>query len=489
MSPKILSTLELTGVEKIFCTHGAWLKICHAAHLTGDQSVIIKNIHFVIPHLLKRHSRMRSRLQINGYQHSLQILDYDEEYFNPNLFYSIIETTDQSWQKIAENECHRNPYSDDGKTVFPLFHFMLILNENFQLLNDDNLFHLLLFSNHCAADGRSGLILINDFLTLITSSNLHDRIEPINTEVIPCITQLIPRPYRILYPIMLPVVQYIYKRELRQLNHPRIPVKTTLVDGELTPYRFQRVKLNFLFTSTSTTLYSRLREKCHSQQVTLHGPLFACLVLAIHHCFPIENKNNTYFTPPSIDLDFDMRSRLPDSPLTTSTVGYCVGIGSIKFNQRLSLVSTRFWTLAKKCVAMTNKCLTSGEINFIQHFFNDTLKNEEDFNKFATCFPDGRVSEVNFSNIGKYPYSCDYNQGQLRLRGLHVINSAGIYHTSSVLLVTCAGDGQLDISLANEIESEQKAQEFLDYYVHLIEKCADADTGITLEQLLRSVEQ
>jgi len=115
---------------------------------------------------------------------------------------------------------------------------------------------------------------------------------------------------------------------------------------------------------------------------------------------------------------------------------------------------------------MTNKCLTSDEVSFIQHFFNDTLKNEEDFNKFATCSPDGRVSEINFSNIGKYPYSCDYNQGQLRLRGLHVTNGAGIYHTSSVLLVTCAGDGQLDISLASAIESEQKAQEFLDYYVY-----------------------
>jgi hypothetical protein len=90
--------------------------------------------------------------------------------------------------------------------------------------------------------------------------------------------------------------------------------------------------------------------------------------------------------------------------------------------------------------------------------------------------------------IGKYPYSCDYNQGQLRLRGLHIIVNAGIYHPASIFLVTCAGDGQSDISLATEIESKQKAQEFLDYYVHLIEKCADADIGIILEQVLTSVE-
>jgi hypothetical protein len=488
MSVKILSTLELTGVEKILCLHGSWIKICHAAHLTGDQSTIVTNIRYVIPHLLKRHPRMRSRIHINGYQHSLEILDYDEEYFNPNLFYSIIETNDQSWQKIAEKECHRNPYSDNGKIAFPLFHFMLILNKNSQSSND-NLFHLLLFSNHSASDGRSGFILINDFLTLVTSSDLHDRIEPINREVIPCMNQLISRPYHILYPIMLPVVQYIYKRELRQLNHPRIPVKTMLIDGESTPYRFQPIKYHFIFTSTSTTLYSRLREKCHSQQVTLHGPLFACLLLAIHHCFPIENKNNRYLNPATIDLDFDMRSRLPNSPLTSSTVGYCIGIGSLKFKQRFPLVSTRFWSLAKTCLKMTNDYITSGELHFIQHLLKDIVKNEQNFNKFATCFPDGRVSEINLSNIGKYPFSCDYNQGQLRLRGLHVINSAGIYHTSSILFITCAGDGQLDISLASEIESEQKARDFLDYYIYLIEKCADADAGITLEQLLTNFEQ
>jgi hypothetical protein len=487
MSTKILSTLDLTGVEKVFCIHGNWMKICHAAHLTGDQSIIIKNIRYVIPHLLKRHPRMRGRIHINGYQQSLEILDYDEEYFNPNLFYSIIETNDQSWQKIAEKECHRNPYSDREKPAFPLFHFMLILNENYQSSNDE-IFHLLLLSNHSASDGRSGFILINDFLTLVTSSDLRDRIEPINREIIPCMTQLIPRPYGLLYPALLFLAQRIYKHELRGLHHPRIPVKTTLFDGELTPFRYQPTKFHFIFNSSSTTLCSRLREKCHSQQVTLHGPLSACLLLAIHHCFPIKDKNDRYLIPSTIDLDCDMRSRLPGSPLTPSTVGYCIGIGSIRLKQRFSLVSTRFWTLAKKFVSMTNKLVTGSDIHFIQHLFNDTLKNEETFNHFANYFPDGRVSEINFSNIGKYPYSCDYNHGQLRLRGLHVINNGGVYHTSTVLLIACAGDGQLDFSLSTEIESEEKAKEFLDYYIHLIEKCADADTGITLQQLLTSAE-
>jgi hypothetical protein len=486
MSEKILSNMEMTGVEKVFCTHGGWLMICHAAHLTGDQSIIVKNIHCVIPHLLKRHPRMRSRLHINGYQQLLELLDYDEEHLNPNLFYSIVETNDQPWQKIAENECHRNPYSANGKTAFPLFHFKLILNQNSQSSKDDDLFHLLLFSNHCAADGRSGYIIINDFLTLITSSDLRDRIEPVNREIIPCLTELVPRPYACFYPIMLAIGRAVYKRELRKLNHPRIPVKTTLLEGESTSFLWQPIKVNFIFTSTSTTLYSRLRDKCHSQATTMHGPLCACLLLAIDHCFPIENKNNRYMYSLNLDIDFDLRSRLPGSPLKPSTVGFCAGICSLKFDRRFSLTSTQFWPLAKKCVSMTNKLVTGGEVRFIQHLFRDTIKDEQIFNRYARLFPDGRVSEINVSNIGKYPFPCDYNQ--LRLRGLHVINGASVYHTSSVLLITCAGDGQLDISLVHEIESDEKAKEFIDYYVRLIEKCADADFGITLQELLTSVE-
>ncbi len=38
------------------------------------------------------------------------------------------------------------------------------------------------------------------------------------------------------------------------------------------------------------------------------------------------------------------------------------------------------------------------------------------------------------------------------------------------------------------MESREKTQEFLNYYVHLLEACADADIEITLHQLLTSVK-
>ena len=155
MLGNILATIELSGVEKILRLQENWMTICHIAHLSGNQSIIVENISNVIPHLLKRHPRMRSCIQINGNQPVLEVLDYDEDYFKPKLFYSISKGNDQSWEKIAEDECDRNPYTNEGRTIFPL----------------------------------------------------------------------------------------------------------------------PSVKHHFLFASTSNTLYSRLREKCHSEHVTLHGPV------------------------------------------------------------------------------------------------------------------------------------------------------------------------------------------------------------------------
>ena len=482
--PRILSTIELTGVEKVFSINGSWLTIGYAAHLTGDSAIVSENIHCAIGHLLKRHPRMRTRIRVDGFQRWLDMFDYDEEHLNANLFYSIQETTDQTWQQIVEDVCNRSPYSDHGQTAFPLFHFMLVQDSCVSSAGEQ-LFHLILFSNHSVSDGRSGFILINDLLTLVTSADLSDRVERVNTQIIPCMVSLIPRPYGRLYPLNSALAKPLFLRQLRQLQHPRIPVKTTFLPNQSKAYALQPMKAHFLFASSSTSLYAPLRERCQAEQVTVHGPLLACLLLAAHQCFPVQKKGDRYLQPCNVDLDFDMRARLPDSPLSPSTVGYCVGLSTVKLKRRLPLASSSFWELARKCVAKTRQAVQTSELSFTQHIFKDMSTNERKFNRLFTSSLDGRVSELNLSNIGKYPFSCEYHQGQLRLRGLHIVNNFSIYHTSNVLFVTCVGQEQMDFSFAHEMESEEKAEGFLRCYIQLIEKCARADANITLEQLLK----
>ena len=488
MSLSISSEIELTGFEKSCCVYGDWVTICHAAHLTGDHTVIVNNIQHVIPHLLKRYPRMRARIHIEGYRHSFQIFDYDEKQFNINLFYSIVYTNDQSWEKIVENECNRDPYSENGTEIFPLFYFMVVLDEN-RPLSDDNPFHLLLFSSHCASDGRSGYFLLNDFLTLVTSSDLHDKIEPLNTEVIPCLTGLVPRPRGPVFRVRSWIDEKRYRKALRKLNHPRVPVNVVHLDVKPTPFHFQPVKNNFLFTSSSSTLYSRLHDKCRSQQLTLTSPLFGCLALALHHCFPTNKTNKRFLTPATTEIPADMRLRLPQSPSASQNVGFCVSVFDVEIEKKYPLDSTPFWTLAKKCAKSINRSLTIKDLYYGIHSFNTIITNQRKFDRVSREHPNGLAGEPCLSNVGKYPFSCDYNQGQLKLRGLHVINNCSVYYLSAIIFITCAGDGQLDFSLTHVMENEEKAFEFLHYYVRLIELCADADITMTLGQLLTAAAQ
>ena len=484
MSSKIRSSLILNCFDKYLCADGSWSTIAHVAHLSGNASILIKNAFSAIQCLLKRHPRMRARLRANNDQHLLEFFEYDSNCLLSDLFFSSVEAADDSWQKIVEDQCNQDPYSNDGTIIFPLFHFMVLSNS--KQSNDSGYFHLIVFQNHCASDGRSGFILINDFLTLATTQNLLSISEPLTTEILPTLSDMIPRPFGPLYPIISFITKEVYKHKLRQLARPRIPVKP-IPHPHASEFGIQRYRMKFLFASSSSNLYSNLRQQCRLHGVTLNGPLFACLLLAVHHCFPLND--NTRLQPFGIAANFDMRSRLPRSPLTLSSVGYFAALSEVKFYRSISIASAQFWSFARKCMITTEKQLGCIGVPTVMNTFVDIVEHENQFDQFNRLSSDGQQSEFVFSNIGKYPHSCEYNQGEIRLNGLHVISSFSLYRASSTLFITCAGNGQLDFSLAHEMESDEKAKEFFDYYMNLIETCAHSaycNVETTLDQLLQT---
>ncbi|CAF1361978.1 unnamed protein product [Adineta steineri] len=182
MTYQVISTLPLLGVERYCCLDGGWSTIAHAAHMSGNYSILIRNASTALQCLLKRHSRMRTRLRVDSNQYFLDNLQYNSEQLSSDLFFSAIEISNESWQEIVERRCNQDPYSNNGTVIFPMFHFMLLY---YSQQSDDQLFHLVLFQNHCVSDGISGFILINEFLTLATTSNSLEISEPLNTEILP----------------------------------------------------------------------------------------------------------------------------------------------------------------------------------------------------------------------------------------------------------------------------------------------------------------
>ncbi|CAF1372531.1 unnamed protein product [Didymodactylos carnosus] len=166
---------ELVGFEKLFCLYGNWVTIAHVAHLSGDASLLLNNADHVIRQLLKRHPRLRSRVRIHRDQVDslnqtclFETLEYDNVFTSIDVlkhFYEIRHTHDvNEWKKLTEEECNRNPYDPTLSLIFPVFRFLFVLNTH-----DHHEFQLILFSNHCATDGESGYIIINDFLSLAKS--------------------------------------------------------------------------------------------------------------------------------------------------------------------------------------------------------------------------------------------------------------------------------------------------------------------------------
>ncbi|UJR11825.1 hypothetical protein I4U23_016005 [Adineta vaga] len=483
MAYQVNSTVPIRGLEKYFYADGSWTIIVDVVHLTGNRSLITTNASYTIQCLLKRYPPMRTRLRVNNNQHLLDILEYNSEYFSNDLFFSTVPIGNNTWENLVETRCNENPYCKNGTEIFPLFHFMLVYDDK---QSDDQLFHLILFSNHCVADGRSGIILINDFLTLVTSPNLFEISEPNNNKTLPLIGELIPRPFGILYPLVSFIGKRIAKHNFHQLVRTRIPFKSIpLTNCQFISCQTQLYKNKFLFASTSTDVYEKLHQQCRSHELTINSSLFACLLLAVHRCFPIGK--NTQLKPFEISNAFDMRMRLPGSPLTTSSVGFFVGLHELKLKKSYSIRSTQFWSLALESMSMTRNSLKRHWIPLTMHVFADLLKDDRNLRELGQSESEGRVCELGFSNLGKYPFSCDYQQGVLKIRGLHFGNNCSGYRPGTNMYVACAGDGQLDFSMVHEIETDEKAKEFFDYYIRLVETCADRTSctnETTLEQLL-----
>jgi len=493
----ILKTIELKGSEKLFCLHGNWSSIVHIAHFSQtNSSIFTEHIHYIIKQLLKKHSRLRSRIRIlrslsttifhpqtyQSYvdeQHLLDLFDYDEDLFSRidilKNFYSFYQGND-NWMKIAEDLSNKNPYNENLTCIFPLFHLIFILNNNGNI-------HLILLTNHSISDGQSGYIILHDFLTLATQDKSIEW--EINRDITPNLLDLIEKPYGFIYPLLSKLFNMIYSYRVKYFQ-TELPVKSILINpnhpnDNRYPY-IQPMRTHFLFTSCSKDHYERFRQVCHEHNLTLHGPLFACLVLAIQYSFFPQNDESD--SKPhtlknfDIEIDYNMRSRLSSTISLNETVGYYVSVNSIDLSN-ISL-TTKFWSFADYCYKQTHKKFSNGELSLSTCAFSDIINDKKNFFHLIGKSSDGILSEMNYSNLGKYSY--DINQYKnIHLDGIHIANNNSIYHTSSIIYLTCVK--QIDLSLAHRFKNLKKAEEFLYLYKYLIELSIDFHMNITLEDI------
>jgi len=253
------------------------------------------------------------------------------------------------------------------------------------------------------------------------------------------------------------------------------PIKTILINPNDNRYiHIKPMYTHLLFTSCSKEHYQYFKQICQQYNVTLHGPLFACLILAIQHTFfPLKTLENDHLTNLEIEINYNMRKRLSTDISLEETVGYYIGVNSIDLSS--IPLTTKFWSLADYCSKQTHKKLLDGEVILNTCSFADIIDDEKNF-----LNSNGILSEMNYSNLGKYPY--DINQYKnVNLDGIHLINSNSIYHSSTIIYITTVK--QIDLSLAHHFENLNQAKDFLNLYKYLIELSINIHKDMTLKDI------
>ncbi|UJR12860.1 hypothetical protein I4U23_017034 [Adineta vaga] len=80
---------------------------------------------------------------------------------------------------------------------------------------------------------------------------------------------------------------------------------------------------------------------------------------------------------------------------------------------------------------MTRNAMKRDGISLTMHIFAELRKDDRNLRELGRSGLAGRTGEMSYSNLGKYPFSCDYQQNTLKIRGLHLTNNCSCYRSGT----------------------------------------------------------
>lgn len=440
-------------------------------------------IHRGVDYIAHRHPHLRSTLcHDEDGDLCLQFLHQQESPSSSDLTGShleiVIATSANGWRDIVHQESNigfdlngSNPY---WKVVF--------IRASTRADNDV----LLIKYHHAIADGTSGYILINDFLAAASS------MKDIKDDALP----------------MLPSID--------DMCFPtgRTPQDEKFVESSLTTLRrkrsdwFPRLKYSpnppagnahsMLYRDGTEDGLNKLLEACRSRGVTIGAVLGAAtyfVVAKMNNCHDPagsrkrearlasgEEEDNSSFHF-DFDMDVNLRKRLPKS-LGSDHVGAFIGMMSFNLSLEPSIT---FWNF----VHSMNRAIGDA-LNEKQHFHylevNKRLDKMLEKNPLENrCWKvnDGHSTDMNFSNIGRYPFSPDYDGG-VSVEKIYCVGG-GWCPTFGAYVFLIPSVRYLNFSLVYESDAEINdavANEFFDSVCDLVERTPSLDESFTLEQYL-----
>ncbi|KAJ8535239.1 hypothetical protein ON010_g13498 [Phytophthora cinnamomi] len=465
----------------------------------GPTTVLLRFLATAVVNTFNMHPRMRAQ-QVKGEKFMAEIhpplTRHDVTSFalvRVRMVSSVASDVDDmmsGWQQYADDECS---IGFDRFKQLPFF-LTVWVDER------EGSARLMLFSDNYMSDGYSGMVALNCILeqvAILASEQLGASQDEPEPEQPPHQVQELPlRPP--LYKMWLskvawakPIVKGVVSVSGRQTFRDRVRNFKPLLSARAGQHRFRAPPV----TSSSTALFAqgdsecmkKVVAKCKEENVSVGGALVGVILLAFYHVMK-ERKSN-----PSqkcfklaADLGFNMRPRV-SSPADEEQVGMYTAVSGLDWliNEGVDMETTNFWDLARRAKQEITEKPKHTLVMVLPAVLMDKKFNSQMRQSFlkGAYLPHSLTSDVNISNVGRYPYSrehrlSEYTGGVLTIESLHVYHPLPHLASSATLFITSVDS--FNYSMAHKCENVVGEALF----VAIVELCEGIDRISSDEKLV-----
>lgn len=447
---------------------------------TRDQANRLKDAAICrgVTHIANRHPHLRSTLAHDAdgdlCLHLQQKASSSEDSISSHLEIVTVSSAD-GWQDIVHTESNTG-FDLEGSA--PLWKVVFIRGPSSSGCGDV----LLIKYHHAIGDGTSGYILINDFLASATATNSATVEKEEVLQMLPSVDDMCFPNGRTAEDEKYVQESLLTLRKKRNDWYPRLKYSPEPPGGNAH---------SILYRDGTEDGLKKLLETCRSKGVTIGAVLAAAtyfVVAKLNNCKdPDGSRESTGEDDNSFHFDFDMdvnlRKRLPKS-LGNDHVGAFIGMMS--FNLSLES-STKFWDFVQSMYHSIGDALDEK-----QHFHYlevnkrlDKMIEEKPLGNRAWKSNDGHAQDMNFSNVGRYPFSPDY--GAVSVEKIYCVGG-GWCPTFGAYVFLIPSVRCLNFSLVYESDAKLNdtiANEFFDSVCDLVESTPSVDESFTLGDYLK----
>jgi hypothetical protein len=482
--------LKLRGFERmVSMADGVSMKIVHAMLVVGDVQTLLLRLPMALTRTLNVHPRMRA-LQVTDQAFTAEIqapVSIDD--VTSKKLLRVVELEDderfEEWQQYAEHECS---VGFDRFTQLPFF-LTVWSQEKAERAR------LLLFSDHFMSDGRSDMAVLNCILEQVAQLAKGGEVRAVEEFPLrPSLydmwlsNKLLPKLF--VKALMALLGRAIYRNEMNQFT-PVLPARDDQHDFVAPPVENST---KGFYAQGDARCMSHALLKCREEKATVGGAMVAATVLAMYRAAkdPQKLAADQPFKLVA-DVDYDMRQRVP-SPADEDQVGAYAAFCGLEWlaKEGVDLETTRFWALARRAKteidANLGRTVAMAAVPVIldQQIHS---KMKPSFAKAANI-RHSQTSDVNMSNVGRYPYAREFSltengDKKLTVKSLHVYNSIPHLGPSACFFLTSVES--FSYAMAFKCE-EASATALFTAWVAVCENLGNIGAEDSMAQVLRQLK-